>query len=108
MILGGGIVGTNAAKIAIGMGAHVTIIDRSLNRLRELDDIFNGQVVTLASNAWTIGENLKTADLVVGAVLIPGASAPKLVRREMIANMRRCFRGSPSRRNRAKWSRSSA
>jgi alanine dehydrogenase len=89
VILGGGIVGTNAAKIAIGMGAQVTIIDRSLNRLRELDDIFNGQVVTLASNAWTIGENLKTADLVVGAVLIPGASAPRLVRREMIASMKR-------------------
>src|SRR3954451_3830917 len=89
VILGGGIVGTNAAKMAIGMGAHVTIIDRSLNRLRELDDIFNGYAVTLASNSWTIGENLKTADLVVGAVLIPGASAPKLVRREMLANMRR-------------------
>ncbi len=89
VILGGGIVGTNAAKIALGMGAHVTIIDRNLNRLRELDDIFGGQIVTLASNAWTIGENLKTADLVIGAVLIPGASAPKLVRREMIANMRR-------------------
>jgi alanine dehydrogenase len=89
VILGGGIVGTNAAKIAVGMGAHVTIIDRSLNRLRELDDIFNGQVVTLASNSWTISENLKTADLVVGAVLIPGASAPRLVKREMIANMRR-------------------
>src|SRR5947209_2917385 len=64
VILGGGIVGTNAAKIAVGMGAHVTIIDRNLNRLRELDDIFNGQIVTLASNSWTIGENLKTADLV--------------------------------------------
>jgi alanine dehydrogenase len=89
VILGGGIVGINAAKMAVGMGAHVTIIDRNLNRLRELDDIFNGQVVTLASNAWTISENLKTADLVVGAVLIPGASAPRLVRREMIANMRR-------------------
>src|ERR1017187_7895705 len=85
----GGIVSTNAAKIAIGMGAHVTIIDRSLNRLRELDDIFSGQVVTLAFNAWTISENLKTADLVVGAVLVPGASAPRLVRREMIAKMRR-------------------
>jgi len=71
------------------LGAHVTIIDRSLNRLRELDDIFNGQLVTLASNSWTIGENLKSADLVVGAVLIPGASAPKLVKREMIANMKR-------------------
>jgi alanine dehydrogenase len=89
VILGGGVVGTNSAKVALGMGAHVTIIDRSLNRLRDLDDIFNGQVVTLASNAWTIGENLKMADLVIGAVLIPGASAPKLVRREMIANMRR-------------------
>jgi alanine dehydrogenase len=89
VILGGGIVGTNAAKMAIGMGANVTIIDRSLNRLRELDDIFGGRVSTLASNAWTITENLKTADLVVGAVLIPGASAPKLVRREMIANMKR-------------------
>src|ERR1035441_7678607 len=89
VILGGGIVGTNAAKVAIGMGAHVTIIDRNLNRLRELDDIFNGQVVTLASNAWTIGENLKTADLVVGAVLIPGTSAPKLVRRAMVAGMNR-------------------
>jgi alanine dehydrogenase len=89
VILGGGTVGTNAAKIAVGMGAHVVMIDKSLNRLRELDDIFNGQVVTLASNAWTIGENLKTADLVIGAVLIPGASAPKLVRREMIANMKR-------------------
>jgi alanine dehydrogenase len=88
VVLGGGIVGTNAAKIAVGMGAHVTIIDRSLNRLRELDDIFNQQVVTLASNAWTISENLKTADLVVGAVLIPGASAPRLVKREMIANMK--------------------
>jgi alanine dehydrogenase len=89
VILGGGIVGTNAAKMALGLGAHVVMIDRNLNRLRELDDIFNGQVVTLASNAWTIGENLKTADLVVGAVLIPGASAPKLVRREMIATMKR-------------------
>jgi alanine dehydrogenase len=89
VILGGGIVGTNAAKIAVGMGAHVTIIDRNLNRLRQLDDIFNSEVVTLASNVVTISENLKTADLVVGAVLIPGASAPRLVRREMIANMKR-------------------
>ena len=88
VILGGGIVGTNAAKMALGLGGNVVIIDRNLNRLRELDDIFNGQAVTLASNAWTIGENLKTADLVIGAVLIPGASAPKLVRREMIAAMR--------------------
>jgi alanine dehydrogenase len=88
-ILGGGVVGTNAAKVAMGMGAHVTIIDRSLNRLRELDDIFNGLVVTLASNTWTIAETLRLSDLVIGSVLIPGASAPKLVRRDMIAAMKR-------------------
>ena len=88
VILGGGVVGTNSAKVALGMGAHVTVIDRSLNRLRELDDIFNGQVVTLASNVWTIGEAMKHADLVIGAVLIHGAAAPKLVRRPMISNMR--------------------
>jgi alanine dehydrogenase len=89
VILGGGIVGTNAAKIAVGMGAHVIMIDRNLNRLRELDDVFAGQLVTLASNSWTIGESVRTADLVVGSVLIPGASAPKLVRRETIAAMKR-------------------
>jgi alanine dehydrogenase len=88
-ILGGGVVGTNAAKVALGMGAHVTIIDRNLNRLRELDDIFNGMVVTLASNTYTIAETLRLADLVIGGVLIPGASAPKLVRRQMISQMKR-------------------
>ena len=89
VILGGGVVGTNAAKIALGMGAKTTIVERNLNRLRELDDIFGGRVITLASNSWTIGECVRTADLVVGSVLIPGASAPKLVRREMIATMKR-------------------
>lgn len=89
LILGGGVVGTNAAKVALGMGAHVTVIDRSLTRLRELDDIFNGLVVTLASNVWTVSETVKQSDLVIGGVLIPGASAPKLVRREMISAMRR-------------------
>ncbi|MEO8129718.1 MAG: alanine dehydrogenase [Bryobacteraceae bacterium] len=88
VILGGGVVGHNAAKIACGLGAHVTIIDRNLDRLRELDDIYNSQVVTLASSAWTIREVLRDADLVVGAVLIPGAAAPKLVRREMIKIMK--------------------
>jgi alanine dehydrogenase len=88
-ILGGGVVGTNAAKVALGMGATVTIIDRSLPRLRDLDDIFNGHLITLASDAWTIGESLRHADLVIGAVLIPGAAAPKLVKRNMIKNMRR-------------------
>jgi alanine dehydrogenase len=89
VILGGGVVGTNAAKVALGMGAAVTIVDRNIHRLRQIDDIFNGQVVTLASNVWTIRESLKTADLVIGAVLIPGASAPKIVRRSMIASMKR-------------------
>lgn len=89
VVLGGGVVGTNATRVAFGMGAHVTIIDKSLNRLRQLDDIFNSQVVTLASNAWTIREALKAADLVIGGVLIPGAAAPKLVRRDMIAGMKR-------------------
>ena len=89
VILGGGVVGTNAAKIALGMGARVSIIDRNLNRLRELDDIFAGRGLrTLASNTWTITETLRHSDLVIGAVLIPGASAPRLVRRSMIANMR--------------------
>lgn len=88
-ILGGGVVGTNAARIALGMGAHVTIIDRSLHRLRELDDIFNGMVVTLASNAYTISDTLRQSDLVIGGVLIPGASAPRLVRRDMVSLMKR-------------------
>jgi alanine dehydrogenase len=88
-ILGGGVVGHNAAKMAVGLGAHVTIIDRNLERLRALDDIYNSQIVTLASNAWTIRETLRLADLVVGAVLIPGAAAPKLVRRDMIRSMKR-------------------
>jgi len=89
VVLGGGVVGTNAAKIAVGCGARVTVIDRNVKRLRDLDDIFNGQVVTLASDLWTVAEALKTADLVIGAVLIPGASAPRLVRREMIKTMKR-------------------
>jgi alanine dehydrogenase len=74
--------------MAVGLGAHVTIIDRNLNRLRELDDIYSSQLVTLASNTYTIRESLHAADLVVGAVLIPGAAAPKLVRREMLAGMK--------------------
>ncbi len=88
LILGGGVVGHNAAKVAYGMGAHVTIIDRNLGRLREIDDIFNSQVVTLASNVWTIRETLRQADLVIGAVLIPGAAAPKLIKRDMVAAMK--------------------
>jgi alanine dehydrogenase len=89
VILGGGVVGHNAAKMAVGLGAHVTIIDRNLNRLRELDDIYSSQVVTLASNIYTIRESLRHADLVIGAVLIPGASAPRLVRRDMLPLMKK-------------------
>ena len=89
LILGGGVVGHNSAKMAVGLGAHVTIIDRDLERLRELDDIYNSQVVTLASNSLTIRDSLRNADLVIGAVLIPGASAPKLVRRDMLKGMKK-------------------
>jgi len=89
VILGGGVVGHNAAKMAIGLGAHVIIIDRNLNRLRELDDVYSSQIVTLASNAYTIEESLLQADLVIGAVLIPGASAPRLVRRETVSRMKK-------------------
>jgi alanine dehydrogenase len=88
VVLGGGVVGHNAIKMACGLGANVTVIDRNLNRLRELDDIYSSAVLTLASNAYTVRESIRTADLVIGAVLIPGASAPKLVRSDMIASMR--------------------
>jgi alanine dehydrogenase len=89
VILGGGVVGHNSAKMAVGLGAHVTIIDKNLNRLRELDDIYSSQIITLASNIYTIREALRHADLVVGAVLIPGAAAPKLVRRDLISLMKK-------------------
>ncbi len=88
-ILGGGIVGTNAAKIALGMGANVTIVDLNLNRLRELDDIFNGRVYTLASNSYNVARAVQGADLVIGGVLIPGAAAPRIVTREMVARMKK-------------------
>ncbi len=88
VVLGGGVVGHNAAKMACGLGANVTILDRNLNRLRELDDIYFNSIRTLASNTHTIRDALRQADLVIGAVLIPGASAPKLVRREMLSLMR--------------------
>jgi len=84
VIIGGGVVGTEAAKMAIGLGAHVTIIDRNLDRLRQLDDIFLSKVQTLASSRYAIEEAISSADLVIGAVLIVGAAAPKLVTREML------------------------
>lgn len=87
VIIGGGVVGTNAAKIAVGMGARVTIIDNNLDRLRELDDIFLSKVSTLASSAYMIHDAISQADLIVGAVLVPGAAAPKLVTRGMLKDV---------------------
>lgn len=86
-IIGGGVAGTNAAKVAVGLGADVTIIDLNPDRLRQLDDIFGHQVTTLISNPYNIAEAVKESDLVIGAVLIPGAKAPKLVTKEMIQSM---------------------
>lgn len=86
-IIGGGVAGTNAAKIAVGLGAEVTILDTNLDRLRQLDDIFGYQVSTLASNSSTIAQIVKCSDLVIGAVLIPGAKSPKLVTETMVASM---------------------
>ncbi|MDX5348328.1 MAG: alanine dehydrogenase [Hymenobacteraceae bacterium] len=88
MILGGGIVGTNAAKMAAGMGADVTILDTNLARLRYLDDIMPANVNTFMSNEYNIRELLPTHDLIIGAVLIPGAKAPHLITREMLKEMR--------------------
>ncbi|AQQ52804.1 alanine dehydrogenase [Planococcus lenghuensis] len=87
-IVGGGVAGTNAAKIAIGMGAKVTVIDLSPERLRQLDDLFGREVQTLISNPLRIAEAVRESDLVIGAVLIPGAKAPKLVTEEMIQSMK--------------------
>ena len=86
-VIGGGVVGTNAAKIAVGLGADVTIVDLSAERLRQLDDIFGSQVNTLVSNPYNIAEAVAESDLVIGAVLIPGAKAPKLVTEQMIQSM---------------------
>jgi alanine dehydrogenase len=88
-IVGGGVVGTNAAKIALGFGAKVTLVDVNLNRLRELDDIFSGRLYTLASNSYNLALATQEADLVIGGVLIPGATAPKLVTRAMVSRMKK-------------------
>ena len=88
-VIGGGVVGLNAAKMAVGLGADVTIIDRSIPRLRQLDDIFNGRVHTRYSTVEALEEECFSADIVVGAVLIPGAAAPKLVSREMLSGMKK-------------------
>jgi alanine dehydrogenase len=88
VVIGGGVVGTNAAQIALGMGGNVTIVDRSLERLRQLDTLLHGRVNTLASNSENVAAVVRRADLVVGAVLLPGAKAPKIVSESMVAAMR--------------------
>ncbi len=88
-IIGGGIVGTNAAKIAIGFGAKVTLVDVNLTRLRELDDLYSGRLYTLASNSYNVSLATREADLVIGGVLIPGATAPKIVTRAMVSAMKK-------------------
>ncbi len=86
-IIGGGVVGTNSCKMAVGLGAAVTMIDRDLDRLRYLDDIFGSRIRTLASNPYTIAESVAESDLVIGGVLVHGAAAPKLVTRGMLKTM---------------------
>ncbi|VIO68667.1 Alanine dehydrogenase [Bradyrhizobium ivorense] len=89
VVIGGGVVGTHAARMAVGLGAEVTIIDRSIPRLRELDELFEGRVRTRFSTIESVEEEVFAADVVIGAVLVPGASAPKLVRRSMLSSMRK-------------------
>jgi alanine dehydrogenase len=88
-IIGGGTVGLNAAKISLGMGAHVTLLDINLEKLRYLDDVLGGRITLLSSNSHNIEQTVTDADLVIGGVLIPGAKAKKLVTREMISGMRK-------------------
>ncbi len=89
VILGGGVVGTHAARMAVGLGADVSILERSLPRLRQLDEMFGGRVKTLASTMETVETEVLSADAVIGAVLVAGASAPKLVTRAMLKSMKR-------------------
>lgn len=89
VVLGGGIVGYNAAIIAIGLGAQVTILERSIDRMRHLDEILSGRVSLLMSSSLQVEESIARADVVIGAVLIPGARAPKLVTRDMLGEMKR-------------------
>ncbi|CDR12207.1 alanine dehydrogenase [Streptomyces iranensis] len=88
VVIGGGVSGWNAAQIAIGMGFHVTLLDKDINKLREADRIFGNRVQTIASNAYELERAVLEADLVIGAVLIPGAKAPKLVTNELVSRMK--------------------
>src|SRR4030095_5088574 len=88
VIIRGGLVGLNSAKVPLGMGARVTILETNGDRMRFLDDIFHGAVTTLASNSYNLAAAVARADIVIGAVLIPGASAPKLLSRDMLKQMK--------------------
>lgn len=88
-IVGGGVVGINSIKMAVGLGAHVVVLDKNLERLRYLDDIFGAKIRTLISNPYTVKEAIANADLVIGAVLVPGTSAPRMVTRDMLGTMHR-------------------
>ena len=87
-IIGGGVVGTNAARMAVGLEADVTIIDRSLHRLHQLDELFGAKIKTIAPSRHTVEEYVVDSDLVIGAVLVPGGAAPQIVTREMVSRMR--------------------
>jgi alanine dehydrogenase len=87
VVIGGGVVGTHASRMAVGLGAEVTILDRSIPRLRELDELFEGRIRTRFSTSEAIEQEVFAADVVIGAVLVPGASAPKLVTRKMLKSM---------------------
>ncbi|MGH8161300.1 MAG: alanine dehydrogenase, partial [Gammaproteobacteria bacterium] len=89
VVIGGGVVGINAARLAMGAGARVTVLDKSLERLAELDNLYGPQLETLYSTSESIEERIRAADLVIGAVLVPGAAAPKLLTREMLKDMQR-------------------
>jgi len=87
VIIGGGVVGTNAAQVALGLGAQVAVIDINIDRLRYLDQVLGGNLTTIASNRYNIADTVKRADLLVGAVLVPGAKAPTLVSEDLIGSM---------------------
>ncbi|MGR8950724.1 MAG: alanine dehydrogenase, partial [Gammaproteobacteria bacterium] len=88
VVIGGGVVGTNAAKLALGLGARVTIIDKSLDRLGTLDDLFGGRLNTVYATGSAVAEWSERADLIIGAVLVPGAAAPKLITKAMLSTLR--------------------
>ena len=88
VVIGGGVSGQNAAQIAVGMGAHVTVLDRNIAKLREIDAIYQGRIQTIASNAYELEQAVLDADLVIGAVLVTGAKAPKLVTNDLVKRMK--------------------